>query len=67
MDAASRDREPIIITRNGIGKVVLLAIEEFESMETTLHLLSTKANASQIQQSLSDYAAGKIQPGELCD
>lgn len=67
MDAAARDREPIIITRNGTGKVVLLAIEEFEAMETTLHLLSTKANASQIQQSLSDYAAGKIQSGELCD
>jgi prevent-host-death family protein len=27
MDAASRDREPIIITRNGTGVVVLLAIE----------------------------------------
>jgi antitoxin YefM len=67
MDAAARDREPIIITRNGTGKVVLLAIEEFEAMETTLHLLSTKANATQIQQSLADYAAGKIQFGELCD
>lgn len=28
MDMASRDREPITITRNGAGKVVLLAIEE---------------------------------------
>lgn len=67
MDAASRDREPITITRNGAGKVVLVAIEEFEAMETTLHLFSTRANASQIQQSLSDYSAGKVQSGELCD
>jgi antitoxin YefM len=67
MDAASRDREPITITRNGAGKVVLLAIEEYEAMETTLHLFSTRANAIQIQQSLADYSAGKIQSGELCD
>lgn len=67
MDTASRDREPIIITRNGTGVVVLLAVEEYEAMETTLHLHSTRANAAQIQQSLADYAAGKIQSGELCD
>jgi antitoxin YefM len=67
METASRDREPITITRNGAGKVVLLAIEEYEAMETTLHLFSTRANATQLQQSLADYAAGKIQTGELCD
>jgi antitoxin YefM len=67
MEAASRDREPITITRNGAGKVVLLAVEEYEAMEATLHLFSTRSNANQIQQSLDDYAAGKIQTGELCD
>ena len=36
METASRDREPIIITRNGAGKVLLLAIEEYDAMETTL-------------------------------
>lgn len=67
MEAASRDREPITITRNGSGKVVMLAIEEYEAMETTLHLFSTGANATQLKQSLDDYAAGKIQSGALCD
>jgi antitoxin YefM len=67
MGTASRDREPITITRNGAGKVVLLAIEEYEAMEATLHLFSTRANTDQIQQSLADYDAGKIQEGELCD
>ncbi len=67
METASRDREPITITKNGAGKVVLLAIEEYEAMETTLHLLSTRANAAQLQQSFADYSAGKIQSHELCD
>lgn len=67
METASRDRQPITITRNGAGKVVLLAIEEYEAMEATLHLFATRANADQIQQSLADYDAGRIQEGSLCD
>lgn len=67
MDAASRDREPVTITRNGQGTVVLLASEEFAAMEETLHLLSTPANAERIRQGLRDHAAGNLQSGELCD
>ena len=67
METATRDREPITITRNGAAKVVLLAIEEYEAMEATLHLFSTRANANQIERSLADYEAGNIQSGELCD
>jgi antitoxin YefM len=67
MDLAARDREPITITRNGAGTVVLLAAEEYAAIEETLHLLSTPANAERIRQGLADYAAGKLQSGELCD
>ena len=67
IDTANRDREPITITRNGAGSVVLLASEEYAAMEETLYLLSTPANAERIRQGLADHAAGKIQPGELCD
>ncbi len=49
IESASRDREPITISRNGEGKVALLAIEEYEAMETTLNLHSTRANVFQIQ------------------
>ncbi len=66
MDAANRDREPITITRNGSGTVVVLAADEYSAMEATLHLLSTPANAEHIRQGLADFAAGKLQPGELC-
>lgn len=67
LEAATRDREPITITRNGEGTVVLLAAEEYAAMEETLHLLSTPANAERIRQGLADYAAGNLQPGDLCD
>jgi antitoxin YefM len=67
METALRDREPITITRNGTGEVVMLAAEEYAAMEATLHLFSTPANAERIRQGLADYAAGKLQEGELCD
>lgn len=67
MEDATRDREPITITRNGAGTVVLLDAGEFAAMEETLHLLSTPANAERIRQGLRDHAAGKLQAGELCD
>lgn len=67
METASRDREPITITRNGEGTVVVLAAEEYAAMEATLHLLSTPANAERIRKGLKDYAAGKLKSGKLCD
>lgn len=67
MESAVRDREPITITRNGTGTVVMLAEEEYSAMEETLHLLSTPANTERIRQGLADYEAGKIQAGDLCD
>ena len=48
MDTTVRDREPITITRNGEGKVVMISADEFAAMEETLHLLSTPANAERI-------------------
>lgn len=67
IDSTSKDREPITITQDGANRVVMLAIEEYEAMETTLHLFSSKANALQIQQGLDDYRQGKVLSGELCD
>jgi len=67
MDTAVRDREPITITRNGEGTVVLLSADEYAAMEESLHLFSTPANAERIRQGLADYEAGRLQSGALCD
>lgn len=67
IDEATRDRKPISITRNGEATVVLLAAEEYDALQETLHLLSTPANAERIRKGLKDYAAGKLRRGELCD
>tara|TARA_R110002096_G_scaffold4501_12_gene21130 strand:- start:409 stop:663 length:255 start_codon:yes stop_codon:yes gene_type:complete len=65
METAQSDREPVTITRNGVGSVVLIAAEEYSSMVETLHLLSTPTNAERIRRSLADYEAGNTVDGAL--
>lgn len=61
------DRDPITITRNGLGSVVMIAEEEYRSMLETLHLLSTPANAERIRRGLAEYEKGSFQERDLCD
>lgn len=61
------DRNPVMITRNGLGSVVMISEEEYRSMEETLHLLSTPANAERIRRGLAEYEEGKMLERELCD
>ncbi len=67
MKEAEEDRDVIAITRNGHASVVMMVQEEYDAMLETLHLLSTPANATRIQQGLADYEAGNYSEHELCD
>ena len=63
----ARLREPITILRDGKGAAVLLSAADYASIQETLYVLSTPANAERIRQGLADYESGKMQSGELCD
>lgn len=67
IDEVSHQREPIGITRNGERKAVLISADEFASIEESLYLLSTPANAERIRQGIADFNAGKTAAHELCD
>ena len=67
MKQAIEDSEPVVITRNGSGSVVMMSEGDYSAMEATLHLLSTPANAERIRQGLQDFADGNYQERALCD
>jgi len=67
MKQATDDREPITITRNGHEPVVVLSMEEYESMEETLHLISSPANAERVRQGLANFEAGKLSDHKLAE
>lgn len=59
MDQVCRDRAPVIITRNREQAVVMLSLEEYESLEETAHLLRSPANAKRLLASIAALESGK--------
>jgi antitoxin YefM len=60
LDAVCRSRAPLVVTRQNGGSVVVLSLEEYESLEATLHLLRSPANAERLLRSVKDAEAGKL-------
>jgi antitoxin YefM len=53
-----------IVGRHG-GNAVLMAAEDYESLQETLHLFSTRANALHIMRGLAEARDGGAQPTDL--
>jgi len=65
MQKVCDDRAPIIITRNRDQAVVMMSLEEYESLEATAHLLSNPANARHLMDSIEELRKGKGQERKL--
>lgn len=59
MDKVCADRAPVIITRNRDQSVVMISLEEYESLEETAHLLRSPANARRLLASIQSLESGK--------
>ncbi len=47
-DKAVSSREPVVISRRGTESVVMLPLDEWESLNETAHLLRSPANARRL-------------------
>lgn len=59
------DHDPVIITRQKAGAVVMLSLEDFNAMQETMYLLGNPANAGRLRKSVADVAAGKTKILEI--
>jgi len=59
MDKVCEDHAPVIITRNRDQSVVMLSLEDFESLEETAYLLRSPANAKRLLESIEALESGK--------
>ena len=60
LDAVEEDNETLIIKR-GVGKgAVMISLEEYNSIIETMHLLSSKANADRLYESIQQMKEGKV-------
>ena len=59
MDKVCNDHDPVIITRKRKSPVVMLSLEDYQSMEETAYLLRSPANARHLLESIAELEPGK--------
>jgi antitoxin YefM len=67
MDRVVDDHVPVIIARRNTRSVVMVSLEDWNEMEATMHLLSTRANAEQLMASIAEADAGLLEEHELIE
>lgn len=58
MDTAIHDRQETVITRAGQEAVVVVSKDEWDSIQATLHLLSSPRNAARLHEAIAELDAG---------
>lgn len=53
------EHEPVIITRQKAGAVVMMSLEDFNSIHETMYLLGSPANAERLHKSIADLEEGR--------
>lgn len=65
LDRVYDDHEAIIVARKNNENVVMVSIDEYNSLLETSHLLSTEANARHLADSIQQAKNGKTVSHEL--
>ena len=67
MDKVCDDHTPIIITRKNQRSVVMISLEDYESLEETAYLLRSPRNARRLLESIAELEAGGGTERELAE
>ena len=59
MDRVCADHSPVIITRNRDQSVVMLSLEDYESLEETAYLMRSPANAKRLFEGIEALESGQ--------
>lgn len=58
LNAVTDDREEVVITRAGHDPVVIVSLEDYESLKETAYLLRSPANARRLLASIDELESG---------
>jgi antitoxin YefM len=59
MERVCNDRSPIIVTRKSSRSVVIMSLEDYESLEETAYLLRSPKNAKRLLESITQIEKGQ--------
>ncbi|KAF0128445.1 MAG: prevent-host-death family protein [Bacteroidetes bacterium] len=60
LDKVENNNETLIIKRGSGKGTVLISLDEYNSLIETMHLLSSKANADRLYESITQMKNGKV-------
>lgn len=67
MDKVCDTHDHIIITRRQARPVVMMSLDDYNSIAETAYLLASPANAARLRESLQAMRQGKYQPHSLIE
>ncbi|NCN05415.1 MAG: type II toxin-antitoxin system prevent-host-death family antitoxin [Spirochaetales bacterium] len=65
LDKVYLDQDTLIITRKNNQNLVLISLDEYNSLIETNYLLGNEANAEHLRVSIEQYRKGQVQGKEL--
>ncbi|WP_430511805.1 type II toxin-antitoxin system Phd/YefM family antitoxin [Pannonibacter phragmitetus] len=65
MDRVIHDRVEVIVTRKKREAVVIMSLDEFNSIQETLHLQKSPENARRLQAAIAQLTAGEGKEREV--
>ena len=67
LDGVVNDREEVVITRAGHPSVVIMSLDDFESLKETAYLMRSPANARRLLDAMERLEGGAGEAHELLD
>lgn len=67
LDSVENDKETLIIKRKTGKGAVIISLEEYNSIMETLHLLSSRKNATRLFDSIEQMKSGKTLQNQLIE
>ena len=67
LNAVNDDREIVIVARSHGKNVVVIDLEEYNSIQETLHLTGSKANRKRLEEAIAEMEQGKSAKHKLIE
>lgn len=67
ISSVCENHDPVIITKKGTDAVVMISLEDFESIQETNYLLRSPKNAKRLLESIEQLESGKGKEKDLIE
>ena len=67
LDAVTNDREEVVITRAGHEPVVIVSLDDYESLRESAYLMRSPANARRLLDAMERLEAGRGRAHDLVE